>query len=158
MALSPLNILIYIINIVVLYLLLRVLLYKPIRKFLDKREQKIQAQLTDAEETQKKAHALLEQYQAQLAQAEEEAKKITQEGTVRASETASQLIADAKQQAEEILAAARAKEQEEQKRALREMRTQIANMAVDLAAQILKREVRQEDNRMLIDAFFQERE
>jgi F-type H+-transporting ATPase subunit b len=158
MALSPLNILIYIINIVVLYLLLRVLLYKPIRKFLDKREQKIQAQLTDAEEAQKKAHALLEQYQAQLAQAEEEAKKITQEGTVRAAEAASQLIADARQQAEEILAAARAKEQEEQKRALREMRTQIANMAVDLAAQVLKREVRLEDNRMLIDAFFQERE
>jgi F-type H+-transporting ATPase subunit b len=98
MALSPLNILIYIINIVVLYLLLRVLLYKPIRKFLDKREQKIQAQLTDAEEAKKKAHALLEQYQRQLAQAEEEAKKITQEGTVALLKRF-HLIADARQQA-----------------------------------------------------------
>ncbi len=158
MALSPLNILMHIINIVVLYLLLRVLLYKPIRKFLDKREQKIRTQLEDAEETSKKAQALLEQYQAQLAEAEEQAKQITQEGTARAQQAASKLNADAKQQAEEILAAARAKEQEEQKRAVREMRAQIANMSVDLAAQILKREVRQEDNRTLIDAFFQERE
>ncbi len=83
MALSPLNILMHIINIDVLYLLLRVLLYKPIRKFLDKREQKIRTQLEDAEETSKKAQALLEQYQAQLAEAEEQAKQITQEGTAR---------------------------------------------------------------------------
>ena len=49
MEIYPLDIVIHTINIVIFYLILRLLLFKPIRKFMSQREQRIQSQMDEAE-------------------------------------------------------------------------------------------------------------
>ena len=55
MELYPLDILIHIVNIVVTYVLLRVLLYKPVRRFMDERAEKIAGQMEHAKELEEAA-------------------------------------------------------------------------------------------------------
>jgi F-type H+-transporting ATPase subunit b len=55
MELTPLDILYHVINIVILYVLLRFILYKPVRKFMAARADRIQKQLEDAAAMEKAA-------------------------------------------------------------------------------------------------------
>ncbi len=55
MNLNPSDIALHLVNIVVLYALLRLLIYKPVRKFMDARAAKVRAQLDEAENISAKA-------------------------------------------------------------------------------------------------------
>ena len=76
----PIDFVLHIVNIVVLFLLVRSLAYKPIRKFMREREEKIAAQLAEAEAAQAGVDALKAEYQSGLAQAEQERAAILADG------------------------------------------------------------------------------
>ena len=66
MDINPVDILIHIINILVLFVLLRLLIYKPVKKFMDERSQRIQKEMDHASEISAQAEELHAQYQACL--------------------------------------------------------------------------------------------
>lgn len=148
------DIFIYIINIVVLYLLLRIILYKPVSRFLSDRSKRIADQLEHAGAVEKEAMERKAAYEQRLLGAQSEAKAIGEESAKRAAEAAEALLADTRKQAEQILEAARDRIARERQEALESLQPQIADMALALAAEILRREVSAEDNRQLIDSFF----
>ena len=143
MELYPLDILIHIVNIVVTYLLLRVLLYKPVRKFMDERAQKIEH--LEEMDYEKAEDVFLEAIAIEPRKEEPYVKLAGLYLDRGEREKAKQIIADAKQKAEE-----------EKKRAMEGMQDQLADAATQIAGRLLRREVSLEDNRRVVDEFFDE--
>ena len=68
--------LIHILNIIVLYIVIRLLVYKPVRKFMRARADSIAADAAAAQASAQEAESLKAQYEEQLAGAKEQALKI----------------------------------------------------------------------------------
>jgi len=154
MDIQPLDIVIYIINIVVLFLLLRVILYKPVSKFLHARTERIQKQLDDAAAERGEADALKASYEEKLSEAKKDAQQLLLTETQKANSAAAEIINSAHGQAEQLLSDARERAEEERQDAITRLEQQIADMAIALAGEILQREVSKEDNEKVIDSFF----
>jgi len=154
--LYPLDLLVHIINIVVLYVLLRLILFKPVSKFLAARTDRITNQLNEAQSQLAEADSLKREYKQQLETATEQGHDIIRESQIKASEEAKKIILDAQAQAERILSEAQERTEKEKIQALEQMRGEVAQIATDIAERILKREVTAEDNKVLAEAFFEE--
>ena len=154
MDIQPVDIVIHIINIVVLYVILRVILYKPINNFLQNRKVQIEADLEAAQKAKEEAEQLKLSYEDKLDKADAEAKKLVSAGNEEASKTASVIIKSAENQAEELIVAAKNKAETQRKETIIAMEGQITDLAVELAQQIIQREVSEEDNKKVIESFF----
>jgi len=151
--LYPSDILIHCINIIVLYILLRAILFKPVRAFMLERSKKIQEQMKEAEANERASEEARKEYEDKIAAAENEALEIKKEGEHAAMESADAILAAAKRDAEQILSDAREKAAAESRQAEMEMQDQLLDAAVDMASLILKREVRPEDNKAVVEEF-----
>ena len=86
------NIAITIVNLLVLYALMRKFLVKPVRAIMEEREQRIESQLMDASQKQEQAHNLKMEYEDKLEQAGVEASAIIQKAREIASQEQEQMI------------------------------------------------------------------
>lgn len=154
MEIHLLDIPMYMINIAVLYIIMRVLIYKPVVQFMSKREEDIEKRITDAGEKLSEAEERKVLYEKKLAEAETEAEKVLLDITNKATIQASQIINDAQEKAKDHIAASRARALAERADAVMEFSHQITEMAVNLSEEILRREVSREDNEKVIEAFF----
>jgi F-type H+-transporting ATPase subunit b len=154
MELHPLDILYHVINIVVLYVLLRLILYKPIRKFMNERADRIQKQIENAAALEKAAADEKAEFDQWIAGAEENVKRIIAEGEQKAALKAEEIIDAANKQAEQIILEARKAAQDETKKIMEKMQDQITDAAVSIAGKLLKREVSLQDNLSVVDEFF----
>ena len=158
MELYPLDIVIHIINIAVLYLLLRSLLYRPVSAYLGARSARIEEELATAQKTRQQADEVKRQLEERLESAEEEARAIVRKEEEKAAEESARLLADARKGADEIMAAAAGRIAQEKALAMSSMREETAQLATEIAARILRREVSWEDNRAVVSNFFSEME
>jgi len=156
MELYPADLLLHVVNIVVLYVLLRLILFKPVSRYLAARAERIQNKLNEAEDKLKEAEKMKLEYKRQLDTVAEQGHEIIRESQTTAAQEAKTIIADAYAQAEMILAEAHEKVAKEKELAMERMRREVAQLSVDIAARILKREVNTEDNRILAENFFSE--
>jgi F-type H+-transporting ATPase subunit b len=154
--LYPLDILIHIINIIVLFLLLRLILFKPVSRFLSERSERINNQLTEAETRLGEAEALKQEYQKSLDSAVEEGHDIVRDSKTRATQEAQLILSGAKAQTDKLFAEAQERIAKEKDRALEQMNHEVAQLSVDIAARILRREVSGADNVALAEEFFHE--
>jgi F-type H+-transporting ATPase subunit b len=150
------DILIHIINIVVLFILLRMILIKPVSKFLAARTERIEGELKDAEMKKADALELKSSYEKHMETYEDEGRSVIRDSQIKASQEASAIIKEARDQAERLIAEAHEKIANEKAQALAKARTEVALLATEIAARILKREVTAVDNKTVADDFFRE--
>ena len=155
MELYPQDIIIHIINIVVLYVVLRALVYNPVRKFMNDRTQRIQKQLDDAKAADAEAQAKRHEYDDILSKAESEARQKLSESDSQAAVRAQAIVDKANQQAREIISGAKETAEEERRRMMENMREDVADAAVEIAGHLLSKEVDLEDNKKLAKQFFE---
>lgn len=112
-------------------------LVPKIRETLDERADAIEGGLKRAEQAQREAKQLLEQYQAQLAEARTEAARLRE----KAREEGAQIVAEMREQAEaearRIVEAAQATIEAERQQALAQLRTEIGALSVELAGRVV---------------------
>lgn len=137
MELYPIDIAIHLVNILVLYLLLRVLIWKPVRKFMVDRENRIQAQLDNAAQLKEAAEKTKQDYDQRMAEVQATCEELLAEGRKQAQAAGQQYVDDAKAEAQHILDQARADAKEEKQRALDDAKSELASLAVDLARRVL---------------------
>ncbi len=133
-----------------LLLVLKKLAWGPILKGLQERENRIKADLEQAQRSAQQAMAQLAEYEAQLARAKSEAVAIIDKGRQDAQGIA-QRIQDETQ--EGITAARKRAEAEIQyakEQALADVYTQVARLSTQVAGRIVKREINAEDQRDLV--------
>ena len=102
-----------------------------------KRVEAIEGGLKRAEERQAEANALFEQYKLQLAEARTEAARIRQEAAADAEGIRQDLTARAREESDRIIAAGREQLTAERQTIVRELRSDIGPLAVELASRIV---------------------
>lgn len=148
------DLLINIINIVILFIVTKRLLYKPVKKYLDERKAKVAAGFEEAEKMKAEALAEKAQYDAVIADADAQAQKALADAQAKAREEAQRILADAKNASENYLRESREKAEAERKQLLKAEKEDIVGAALDISGRILCREVKDADNRAIIDSFF----
>ena len=116
MELYPIDIAIHLVNIGVLYVLLRVLVWKPVVAFMAAREARIAGQLREAEELKAQAQELKNQYDSQLADVKNTCDQMLSDGRREAQATVDQYLSQAQEQAASIVSQAKTDAQEEKLR------------------------------------------
>lgn len=150
------NLLFNIINILVLYLLLKRFLFKPVTSIMEKRSNTVKASLDDAENEKNEASRLKREYEEALRSAEGKAADIILEAKDRAARE------QERQQKEAVEAAVRLREDTrkaielEQKLALEKLKSEVAGIAILAASKVLQSNISAEANRKLLDDFLSE--
>ena len=147
-----------ILNLVILYLILKKFLFKPVKRTLAARRQQVDDLYASAETAKTEAEAARVEYTAKLDRADESARKIVSDATRRASEKAEEIVDEAKAEADRVRRRADEEIAQERKKALNEVKNEISDISVEIAEKVVGREIREEDHREMIDSFIRDLE
>ena len=147
------NLICTIANLLILFVALRIFLFKPVQKIIAQRQELADAQLNEAKEKQEAADALKEQYSASLANAEEEKKQILSTARRDADVQYQKIIDDARSQAKQIEESAVAEAETQKKRILKNAEKEIADMVVTAAQKMVGTQSGAKLDRSLYDEF-----
>lgn len=117
----------------------------------------IEGGIKRAEAAQAEANELLEQYRAQLAEARTEAARIRDEARADAEGIRQDVLATARQESERIIVAGREQLAAQRESIVRELRSEVGTLAVDLASRIVGESLADEArSRGTVDRFISE--
>ncbi|MGN0615072.1 F0F1 ATP synthase subunit B [Ruminococcus flavefaciens] len=147
-----------VINVLILFILLRIFLFKPINKMKADRTRTIQDNLDSAEKAKAEAEELRQQYEESISEAKEKANQIIMKAHEDAESERSAIIRKSQEEAEKIVADADKTIENERKRVLRQAQSEIADLAIEAASKIIGENVDDEKNRKLVDKFLSDEE
>lgn len=145
-----------IINIVVLFLFLKKFLFGRVNAILEKRAQMVQEDLEHAKQSASAADQLKSESEAALIDAKQEAKQIVQTAEQNARMQGERITAQAQQQADAMLTEAQKEIQRERSRTMAGVQGEIADLALSAAAKLMKKQMDDDVNREMVDAFLSE--
>ena len=154
MDLHPEDIIISIINIAVLFFLLRLILWKHVIRFLAERANRVRGEMDDAEKHRLEAEALHCEYNRRIGELEDRGREMIRESQQKAGEESEKILKETRAKAKEMISDAEIRIAEEKEQALEDAHFEVAQLATDMAARILGREVSPEDNTNVVDEFF----
>ena len=143
------------INLLILYLFLRKLLFKPVKNMIDSRQKEIDDMYADAESSKSDAAALKSEYEEKLALANEESEEIVKGAIRKAQLKEEEILKEAGRKAERVLERAEEQVELEKRRAVNEVKDQISEMAIGIATAVIGRDVSENEHRDLIDDFIE---
>ena len=135
---------------VALVIALRAFAWKPILRVLNDREKFIQDSIDDAKRQNEDAQKLLADYRAQLEKSREEASAIVAEGRRDAEVVRRRLQDEAREEANAMMERARREIQLATDTAVKELYDRTAQLSVQVAAGIMRKELSPDDHRRLV--------
>jgi len=150
----PEDVIISLINIIVLFVLLRLILWKHVIRFLAARKERVQSEMDEAEKRRLEAEALHSDYDKKIGEIEERGRDLIRESQQKANEESEKILKETRDKARDMITEAEARIEEEKEQALEDARLDVTQLATDMAARILEREVSAEDNSSIVDEFF----
>lgn len=151
----PWEIITQLINLLLLILLLKHFLFKPVQNILNARQAEIDKHYADAETAQTRAEALRDEYEKRIADAKSEATDIVRTATNKAQLRGEEIVRDAQTEASRLLEKADAQIAQEKKKAMNQLKNEISGIAVDIATKIVEREIDEKDHEALISEFIE---
>jgi F-type H+-transporting ATPase subunit b len=142
-----------VITFLILLFLLRLTAWKPILTALDTREENIRSSLQKAEKARDDAERLMEENRKNLEQAEEQSQKILKESRALGEKMRQEMIAKANEESRRMIEHARDQIERQKQEALKELRQEVASLAVRAAGMILDEKLDEKKHKELIDAF-----
>lgn len=130
--------------------------FPRIMEMLDKRSDKIEGDLKNAELTRADAQKLLAEYKAQLDTARAEAKKIMDEGKALGENLRKDTIAKASDEANQIIKRAQEEIGREKEKAIKELQNQIADISIEVASKVIQKTLSKQEHGKLIDQYITE--
>jgi F-type H+-transporting ATPase subunit b len=125
--------------------------FPRIAEALDKRRKAIEDSIEHAEQAKREADGLLEEYRARLREAREQADDIVVRARKAAEGLADEAKAAATKQREELLAATRRDIEAETRRALEEIRKEVADLTLIATEKVTRKSLTPDDHRRLIE-------
>ncbi len=146
------------VNLILLFILLKIFLFKPIGKIMDERTRAIQDDIDSAKKSKEEAEALKQEYTDSINEAKEEAQKIIMKAHEDAESEKNAILKQSKEEADQLIADAGKSIENERKRVLSQAQTQIADLAIEAASKIIGENLDDDKNRRLVDKFLSEEE
>lgn len=147
------NIVVTICNTLITFLIVKKFLFKPVRKMLATRAEEVQAMYDQAESDRAEAAAMKKDYTESIANAKAEATQITQTATRRATVRSEEILAEASRQATDMKRKAEQSIEQERKKAMNEIKDEIAGLSVMIASKIVEKDISEEDHKRMIEDF-----
>ncbi|MDR0998728.1 MAG: F0F1 ATP synthase subunit B [Treponema sp.] len=148
--------LVTLINIAILFFVLRAILFKPVTKFMADRTKKVEDTLALAEKEKNQAKQILAAYEDRLRQAEGQADAIIHSARENALQEADRIVAEGKASAEAMIGSARSQINAERQAALVLFKAEAAALVVAAASRLVQRDLNREDNRRLASSLLTE--
>jgi F-type H+-transporting ATPase subunit b len=142
-----------VINFLLLLYLLNRFLFKSVLKLLDERQAKIKKGLEDAETAARDRELARAEREAAVEEARTEAQAMIARANKIAEDSRTEILAEAKAQAEKLTEKARAEIVAEKEKAMAEIRSQVADLALDAAAKLVGAQMDGPTQRRLVDRF-----
>ena len=144
-----------IINIIILTLILRKVLFKPVTKIMAERAKRVQDTIDQAEKDRADSRQILEQYQGKLKNADAEAQAIIKAAREAAETEARQIVTEGKAAADAMTASARKRIESEQQAAFARFKLEAVALVMAASARLVQREFSGDDKsryaNMLLD-------
>ena len=140
-------------NLVILFLILKKFLYKPVKKVLAQRQAAVDEQYAAARQAEEAAAADKAAWEEKMQTAQDEADALIQAATVTAGRRGEEIVAQAQEKADRLVRQAQADAQLEMEKAQSAVKQEIVDISALLAEKMLQREIKTADHRTLIDAF-----
>ena len=145
------SLLVQAVNFLLLLVLLYKLAYRPLLAKMEERTAAIKQQLEEAERAREEGRRSLAEHVAQLQAARAEARTIRERALREAQAEQQNLIAAAKEEAARLVESSRAEIERDVRRARAELRREVGTLAVEIAEHLIKRDLREEDHRRLVE-------
>lgn len=147
------DILLHCANTLILFVAIRFLVYKPVRKFMDARTARVQSALDEAAAARRQVEAIQLEAEEKRREAEEAVAKMQADAAKQANQATENTLKAAKAQADAFILKARAEAEAAKADMLRETQAQALDMAVEIAAKMIGRELSDADNTALAREF-----
>ena len=131
------NLLLTIINLLLLFVLMRIFLFKPVQKIIAARQEEADRQFKEAGESKQAAEEARKQYEASLANAEEAKKQVLQEARQTADAEYKRIVSDAEKTAKHVKEDAITDAENQKAQILKKAEKDIADMVVDATVKIV---------------------
>ncbi|MBQ7152951.1 MAG: F0F1 ATP synthase subunit B [Clostridia bacterium] len=141
------------VNLLILFLILRFFLYRPVRRMLQQRQSQVDRVYSDAEQAKAESESMRQEYADKLQSAHDEATAIVSTARERAERLEDEIVKDAKEKAEGMVRQADKEISQERKKAMNEIKDDISAISVEIAEKVIGREINQEDHDKMIDSF-----
>ncbi len=127
--------------------------FGKISAMLEKRQALTDAQIRDAEAAKEEALAIKTEYETNMAQAKEKANEILNTAQKTAAIQSEEMIREATAQVAAMKAKAERDIAQEKKKAVNEIKSEIGDMAMEIAGKVIEREINDADHTNLINEF-----
>ena len=146
------NLVFTVINLLILYVLMRKFLFKPVNEILEKRQKEEDARLADAEAAKKSK----EEYEASIKNAEQEKSQIVAKAREEAAGEYSRIVDEAQKKAGTIVEKACSDAEQEKKKIMQQAETAVRDMVVTAAARVAGEKEGTDNDRALYDEFLRQ--
>lgn len=143
-------------NLLILFLIVKKFLFKPVNDILNKRAEEVDKIYTEAEDTRTKAKVNKDIYDEKLKNAKAETDSMIKNATERAKHQGDEIISEAAIEAENRKRKAEADILLSKKKAVDEMKDNITDMVIDLAQQVVVKEINADVHETLINTAIEE--
>ena len=130
--------------------------FGPISRMLVERETTIRDAIDSARKEREEAEKLLAQQKDALVKAQRDAAELAKRNQQEMEAFRSQLTAQARKEADDLVAQAKKSIAEEKKLAVAELRAQVADLAVAAAARIVKSSLDEKTQRQLVEEYIKD--
>ena len=147
------QILISLINLLIIYRILKKFLFKPVQKVMNERQAQVDRIYGDANQSRAQAEQMKQEYEQRLASAREEADGLVKNAVQTAQKRSDQMVSEVSAQASRIKQKADEEIAQQKKKMLQDVRDEISDLAVEIASKVVEREISPRDYDGFVDEF-----
>ena len=147
------DIIISLANLLVMFLILRRFLFKPVQRMFDMRRKQVEDIYAEAREERSQAEDMKQEYETRMASAREEADGLVRNAVQTAQRRSDAIVQEAKSEATHLKQKAESEIEQEKRKAYSELMGEISGMAADIAGRMVEREINPDDHRELVEEF-----
>lgn len=153
MSVDGLRVIETIINLFILYFILKKFLFKPVNKVLTDRENEVSDTIIRTKENEEKSKSLLFENEEIVRKSKENGKAIIEDYKIKAENISSGIVSEAHNEANIIIERAKKEAEREKNKAKDEIKTQIVDLAVLMSSRALEESINEEQQKKLINEF-----
>jgi|LGVE01.1.fsa_nt_gb F-type H+-transporting ATPase subunit b len=143
-------------NTIILFLVLKKLLFKPVTEFMKNRQEGIENSLKEADNKNLDAEKLIAKYQGKIANSKDEGVEIIRQMVKEAEGTAASIIKGAQKEAKKIKDNAIIEIEREKVKAVNSLKEEVAEMALMAASKVIEKDLDDVGHRKLVKKFIGE--
>lgn len=150
------NLLLTISSTIVLFLVVRHFAYQPLLKMLEARAEKVHTEMAEAKQKNEEATNLRLEYESRIQEAKDEARVIVESAKKRSDQLKSEILDEAKVEAQKISERATLETEREKQKMLDDLRSEVVDIATLAASKVLEKELDSSTHKTMIDKFITE--